>query len=234
MKNGKRIYIAGPMSGHYGYNFHTFDRAEHDLQEKGWSPINPAQMDRDIGFDPYKDTADEAFLHEAMKRDCAAIIEDADAMAMLPGWENSTGARGEFHLAKWKHIPIYSWPEMEPITEAPPRKTGPHKGLLPSDAKERKQRPIFSGVLQYFPDAIAAVAHCSWIGNEQHNPGEPLHWSREKSSDHEDCLVRHLMERGTVDGDGCRHSAKMAWRALAILQLEIESNTQVHSPHERP
>lgn len=95
---------------------------------------------------------------------------------------------------------------------------------LPTDAKERKQYPIATGVLDYFPDAIAEVAKVSWVGNNQHNPGEPLHWAREKSTDQEDTLLRHFMQRGQVDSDGTRHSAKMVWRALAILQLEIEND----------
>ena len=93
---------------------------------------------------------------------------------------------------------------------------------LPIDPKERKQTPLFSGVLAYFPDALIEVAKCSWQGNEQHNPGQPLHWDRSKSGDHKDCIVRHLLEAGTVDGDGIRHAAKLAWRALALLQLEME------------
>lgn len=93
---------------------------------------------------------------------------------------------------------------------------------ISNDAKERKKIPIASGVLGYFPLAIAEIARVSWVGNEQHNPGQPLHWAREKSTDHDDCLMRHFMERGTIDSDGMRHSAKVAWRALAILQLEIE------------
>lgn len=95
--------------------------------------------------------------------------------------------------------------------------------MLPTDSKERKDVPIYSGVLMYFPDAIAAVAACSKAGNDQHNPGQPLHWAREKSTDHHDCIARHLMEAGAVDSDGIRHSAKVAWRALAALQLEIEA-----------
>lgn len=94
--------------------------------------------------------------------------------------------------------------------------------VLPTDAAARKRQPVVSGVLDYFPDAIAAVAEASYAGNGQHNSGEPLHWAREKSADHADCLVRHLMERGTLDVDGLRHSAKVAWRALALLQIEIE------------
>ena len=94
---------------------------------------------------------------------------------------------------------------------------------LPTDSQARKEIPIASGVLDYFPDAIAAIAEVSKKGNDKHNPGEPLHWAREKSKDHADCIMRHFMERGTVDTDGDRHSAKGAWRYLAMLQLEIEA-----------
>lgn len=89
-------------------------------------------------------------------------------------------------------------------------------------AQQRKAQPVCSGVLDYFPDALRAVAHCSKVGNDQHNPGQPLHWAKEKSTDEADALMRHLMERGTLDTDGVRHSAKDAWRALALLQREIE------------
>jgi hypothetical protein len=87
----------------------------------------------------------------------------------------------------------------------------------------RKGRPACTGVLDYFPDAILAVAECSKAGNDQHNPGQPLHWAKEKSTDHADCIVRHLIDRGTIDSDGIRHAAKVAWRALALLQTEIEA-----------
>lgn len=93
---------------------------------------------------------------------------------------------------------------------------------LPVGALERKQRPVATGVLDYFPLALLEVAKCSWTGNEQHNPGEPLHWAREKSTDHADALLRHLIERGKDDVDGIPHSAKVAWRALALLQEELE------------
>ena len=87
----------------------------------------------------------------------------------------------------------------------------------------RKQTPVFSGVLNYFPDAIKEVAKVSYVGNEQHNPNQPLHWDRSKSGDELDALSRHLLEAGTIDTDGIRHSAKVAWRALANLQKELEN-----------
>jgi hypothetical protein len=93
----------------------------------------------------------------------------------------------------------------------------------PTDAAERKALPLCTGVLDYFPDALQAVAECSRVGNEQHNPGQPLHWAKEKSTDEADALVRHLLDRGTLDTDGVRHSAKVAWRALAMLQRELDA-----------
>ena len=93
---------------------------------------------------------------------------------------------------------------------------------LPTEAKARKAIPIVAGCLDYFPAALAAVAELSRVGNEQHSPGQPMHHARGKSGDHADCIGRHLMDRGTVDTDGIRHSAKVAWRALALLQEELE------------
>lgn len=95
--------------------------------------------------------------------------------------------------------------------------------VLTTDAKLRKDTPVTTGVLDYFPLAIIEIARLSKAGNDQHNPGEPLHWAKEKSTDHADCIVRHLLERGTMDTDGMRHSAKVAWRALAMLQIELEN-----------
>ena len=94
---------------------------------------------------------------------------------------------------------------------------------LPKDAQARKATPIYSGCIKYFPDALAAVAELSRVGNDQHNPGKPLHWDRSKSGDELDALTRHLIEAGTLDVDGVRHSTKVAWRALANLQKELEA-----------
>ena len=104
-----------------------------------------------------------------------------------------------------------------------PAAPAPKQMRLPTDAQERKGIPITTGVLDYFPLAIAEVAKCSKAGNDQHNPGQPLHWARGKSTDHADCIPRHLIDRGAFDTDGIRHSAKLAWRALALLQIELEN-----------
>lgn len=102
---------------------------------------------------------------------------------------------------------------------------------MPTDSAERKRTPVATGVLAYFPDAIAEVAKVSQIGNDKHNPGEPLHWARGKSMDQTDCIVRHLMDYFLAGGpgdvrrdfDGSAFLAQVAWRAMAQLQLDCEA-----------
>jgi len=103
------------------------------------------------------------------------------------------------------------------------------KRLVEGDSAYRKMFPMAEGLLDYFPDALAAVSNLSYLGNRKHNHGEPLHHARAKSTDHADCIMRHLLERGGFDVivvDGVeyqvRHSVALAWRALALAQEEIE------------
>lgn len=109
--------------------------------------------------------------------------------------------------------------------------------LLETDSATRKTYPMASGLLDYFPDALAEVARISYLGNEKHNPGQPLHHARGKSMDHADCIARHLTERGgfdTIEINGekipMRHSASLAWRALALLQEELEQEMNLPLP----
>ena len=91
--------------------------------------------------------------------------------------------------------------------------------------QQRKSTPIFDGVLAYFPDAIAEVANCSRVANEQHNAGQPMHWNKSASADELGSLTRHLVDiaRGEeMDDDGILHRAKIAWRALASLQRYLD------------
>lgn len=91
--------------------------------------------------------------------------------------------------------------------------------------EERKDTPVFSGVLGYFPDALKEVAKCSLAGQKQHNQGDKLYWDKNKSFDNEDALVRHLIDhsKNPVDEDGVLHLAKVAWRSLASLQIYLEN-----------
>jgi hypothetical protein len=103
------VYIAGPMRGIPQFNFPAFDAARDFLRSKGWAVCSPADMDRAKGFDPSLhlpatwdwNTLPTGFnLAETIDRDIAALKE-CDAIAMLPGWQDSTGARAEYAMAQW-------------------------------------------------------------------------------------------------------------------------------------
>jgi hypothetical protein len=101
---------------------------------------------------------------------------------------------------------------------------------LPTDSAVRKTYPLFSGLFGYFGAALAGVANHSWRSNEKHNPGQPLHWSVDKSTDHADCVARHLLDLGDMlearnRGDAgislddvLAEADALAWRALALNQ----------------
>lgn len=101
---------------------------------------------------------------------------------------------------------------------------------LPIDSGERKDYPLLRGCLRYFPAALAGVARTSKLGNDKHNPGREIHHARGKSTDHGDCIVRHLLdvqdllaalERNNTEvtpQDILLEVNQMAWRALALSQ----------------
>lgn len=101
-----RVYLAGPMTGLPAWNFPAFDRAAAHGRSLGFDVVSPADLDRDAGFDPDHD-ADIAggVLRDVVRRDLDAILS-ADAIALLPGWENSKGARAELFVAHWLHLRV--------------------------------------------------------------------------------------------------------------------------------
>jgi len=102
---------------------------------------------------------------------------------------------------------LKEWAESEPDEQRP----------LPEDAAERKEYAIFSGFINYFPHAIAAVSHLSYKGSKQHHPDQPTHWDMSKSGDELDALMRHM-----IDGDW----EQVAWRAMANLERKLTGNCQ--------
>lgn len=95
---------------------------------------------------------------------------------------------------------------------------------LPTDSAARKEYPLFRGLLRYFPAALAGVAQHSKQGNDKHNPGEDMHHARGKSSDHADCIVRHLIDLADMEASDASvrllltEVNALAWRALALSQ----------------
>lgn len=108
--------------------------------------------------------------------------------------------------------------------------TAPAPSTVPASPRDelsyqqRKDLPIVEGLIDYFPDACLYVSHVSFVANEQHNPGETMHWAREKSIGRGNEIVRHMIDRGKIDTDKLRHSGKLAWRSMELLQREIEAD----------
>lgn len=230
-----KCYISGPMTGLPYFNFPAFEKAAEYLRAAGWAVYSPRENDLEAGIEPNPEgklTEGGPLYKDLMKRDLWQVC-DSDAIFVMPGWEWSEGARLEVDVAHRVRVPVFSLlsgREIEPpphqphefssrIVQAPPSVAQ----VFPTGSGDRKDLPVVTGVLDYFSGALAAVAAVSKYGNDKHNPGEDLHWSRGKSNDHADAIGRHLIDRGLVDPDnGLRHSAELAWRALALLQQELE------------
>jgi hypothetical protein len=103
------VYLAGPMRGIPDFNFPAFDRAAERLRAQGWEVFSPADHDREVNGHEIEanPTGDEEIarqktgfnIREALKADTSWICRQADAIALLPGYENSLGAKAELALA---------------------------------------------------------------------------------------------------------------------------------------
>lgn len=107
------------------------------------------------------------------------------------------------------------------------------------DDKTRKGKwPVWDYMFKYFPLAFLEEVRVAVLGNEQHNPGQPLHWAREKSTDQLNTAFRHQFDyaeakaRGVVvprDKDGKAQLAQAIWRLKAQLQLDLEEEARQQS-----
>jgi hypothetical protein len=99
-----RIYLAGPMRGISFFNWSMFDKVSAALRAEGHEVFSPADEDRKLGIVP-NEKGDEGILPEGITRrtifsaDTQYICNHADTIALLPGWEKSSGVRAEHALA---------------------------------------------------------------------------------------------------------------------------------------
>ena len=90
----KRIYIAGPVTGVEGYE-ENFARAEQLLRDKGYEPVNPVAP----GLVPGKGY--RFYINRGLR-----MLEDCDAICLLPGWTGSRGTKLEKWYAETVMLPI--------------------------------------------------------------------------------------------------------------------------------
>lgn len=124
-------------------------------------------------------------------------------------------------VKKYKEI----WGKSDATYEVEPTSTHDFEEP-PVAVNPRKEYPLYSGCLSYFPNALKYVSHVSYVANNQHHPDKPLHWDKNKSTDEPDALMRHLADHSVdpMDDDGLYHLGKVAWRSLAMLERYLEEN----------
>lgn len=104
-----KVYLAGPMRGHHNFNFPAFDYAAEKLRAQGFVVFSPAERDRATYGPEIEDnpTGDESkvsnaacTINDCMEADTQWICRHAEGIALLPGWEKSSGANAELALAR--------------------------------------------------------------------------------------------------------------------------------------
>lgn len=233
-----KVYIAGPMRGIPEFNFPAFDKAAAFGRSLGYEIISPAELDRDHGFNEkgcsakvneqgHNAVVNLNFMRGAAWRDFLAIVgpnpetPGVDAVALLPGWENSKGANGELALAKWIGLEVLDATTFKPYDFAPKpiqngefvlkdngdrtkfatgavRDASANKGFfhcLPFIAIERLAKLYEAGARKY--------------GKDNWKKGIPL-------SRYVDAYFRHgfKLSEGWIDED---HAAALMWNAVGFM-----------------
>lgn len=234
------VYLAGPMRGIPEFNFPAFFAAEAALIAEGHNVFNPARRDEEQHGDFAKDnaTGDEAAaaqkgfsLREALAADMDFIALHAEAIALLPGWTRSKGARAEKALADALGLQTIFLPGAEPRAgEVDPNGLGAHQ---PGAKLDAGKSPVFRGAIAYFPRAIKAVANLSAVGAKKYS------WAGWRDVDngvarYSDAMMRHVADEA-IEGpwdlkwlndpehaSHVLHKTAVAWNALASLDKYLE------------
>jgi hypothetical protein len=210
------IYLAGPMTGHKLFNFPAFEEWAKRLRALGHEVISPAEMDRAVGFAPARSRVSRRFLREAMQRDFKAI-ERANAVLLLPGWEDSAGVDREIRHAITNGKPVLEASRFI----ADPRLIAPV--VLPKDPPaEVGIETLENGARQSVltercdllpPLATLAVARVMAYGAGKYGD---RNWHGIPLESHLNHLLRHLLHHlaGDATEDHLEHAACRAMMAL--------------------
>lgn len=171
-------------------------------------PLNPMPSERDIAEFMGESPVEGYDIGDMVTDALQEVVDKDDPIAKGAEWLNAHD-------------------EMEKMRRGMHPDTPEGGQVFPAGDAERLDYPIFEGLLDYFPHACAEVAKHSKIGNDQHNPGEPMHWAKEKSIGRGNKIVRHLVDGWRMAMCGSdretviRHFAAMTWRANELLERYI-------------
>lgn len=226
-------YVAGPMRGIDQFNFPAFASASEALRAEGWEIVSPAEMDLGLGLDPkkYPELPDWFTLHDAMRRDLAAICT-CDTIFLLPGWEKSEGTRREMQVAAfcgldaralehrgigvWTHEPLPGWPD---VLAPPTPQSGEVRITNPTTGGEKGQKLARYDLIPANP--LRQLAEHYGKGARKYserNWERGYDWSLNFAA-----LMRHAWawwDREDVDEEtGSNHMVAVVWHAFALLEF---------------
>lgn len=118
MSDYPTIYLAGPMTGIPKYNFPAFDQAAADLRGVGHTVVSPHEAKLPCGCfgGPTTCGGPEHIWSDYLRNDLLLLLQQATAVALLPGWETSRGASLERDVAEKLGMdvrPVADWLQME-------------------------------------------------------------------------------------------------------------------------
>lgn len=210
------IYILGPMRGKPLFNFPAFDEVSERAWKAGHGVFNPAQLDREAGFDPNTlpsdwdwNTLPEGFdMRTTVTRDLVAI-QKCNAYICLPGWEKSTGATAEQKVLAWLGATRLDLDTLEPVKEGTPV-----VGSNPKDAFGLKKCP-----LRLLPwTALIPLARVMGLGASKYGP---WNWrtDRPRATVYLEAALRHLC--ALMDGQDLDEESGLPHEAHIMANFAI-------------
>lgn len=235
-----KLYLAGPMRGYSLSNFPAFDRATEDLRDEGFHVLSPAEVDRANGFSEYDAEALLTFdLESALADDLVYVCKEADGLAMLPGWEQSMGARAEVSAALALSKPVKTvktWLGLEDVSItsvpqigsqgrtggallSPSEMMGPEIRYTSDTGGQKGRKPVSIGSADVLP--LVELAKVNAYGAQKYaayNYLKGYNWS-----DSYDALDRHLKAFWLGEDDDPEshllHLAHAMWHCAALISF---------------
>lgn len=108
-----KVYTAGKMRGLPSFGAEEFRKAARVLREHGFKVISPLEMDEEAGIyvdglTGFEDLTDQGFdIRSTLANDLQVVLLDADAVVLLPGWQDSQGAIAEYAAAQAAGVPTW-------------------------------------------------------------------------------------------------------------------------------
>lgn len=233
-----RVYLAGPMRGIADFNFPAFHKGAADLASLGYAVFNPAAEDeKNYGAENFKGSGNEEALkacgfslRKVLGGDLRFICEEADIIALLPGWSQSKGAKIEYATAKMLGLKVMYMPDAELAPEDDPaykpqiigleRTSGEVRITDTKTGGQKGQKPERFDLIPVYPlEELARLYGWGCTKYADDNWRKGYSWKLSFGA-----MMRHawaFWRRESIDKEtGLHHLAAVAWHAFTLMWFE--------------